>query len=189
VLSAPSTAHRQRYVLAALRALGRSWHGPGTVSCPTFYITDESSGASGCYDQRLRVIHGAAIVSVDDGTVDVGNSLPAPNDAREGDPTWRCASVGTSTGSRDPGGATGDIVPARNGSGAAFDRAYFTRSRSTGDCSAVATIAMSNASLTRDIVLLVLGALAGLGAALTVESALSALVPGRHATSPEDQSS
>jgi hypothetical protein len=141
----------------------------------SFYVVHEPSYVQACYDPGLTLQWGSVTVRVDEGTVDAGGSLPAPDTAREGLPTWQCESLEVTTGARDATHYTGRLVPARNGTGAAWERDYLTRRDNASDCSAIATITMANAGLERDIGLLLIGALAGLGATLLVETGVARL--------------
>jgi hypothetical protein len=121
--------------------------------------------AQAVYTAGLEAIHGS--ITVVSPGAEIGESLPAPSGSTNGSPTWTCVaqpkararplrSAAPSTTPPVVGGTTGGA------SSGAFS-AKVISSAKAGDCSAVAAVIESSAGWQRDLFMLVVGTLAGLG--------------------------
>jgi hypothetical protein len=160
-------------VLAAQRGAGRATR-DATRLPRTAPAIVRSGGVSAVYDRSLETSFGTSIVLIRGGSLISESSLPGPDLSTEGQPTWVCRTRPSQTltlaaASRraDP-----DILRADTTSGAAYSVDYLERSRDA-DCGGVAAIAESRAGFLRDLVLLLVGAVFSLGAALIADAGMA----------------
>jgi hypothetical protein len=167
-------------ILSAQRALGRARPVNRLIVNPNDLTVDSRAlKLAARYDPALEVAYGSAIVRVDNGSIDSDESLPAPTQSVNGNPTWTCAgrarSTMTLTDAPSEGNlATDDYVLLGSdplGSAGALSTAAL-RLGPAGDCSAVVAASEASAQWKRDLVLLLIGALVSLGVTIIVEFAL-----------------
>jgi hypothetical protein len=169
-------------ILSAQRALGKARHVRSLIVGPNDLTVDSRRlGIAARYRPGLEVAYGSATVRVDNGSIDSDESLPAPGESVNGNPTWTCSGRARSTKalaetSSARASDTDDYVllgPDPLGSAGALSTAAL-RARPAGDCSAVVAASEASAQWKRDLVLLLIGAFVSLGVTILVEFALAA---------------
>jgi hypothetical protein len=113
----------------------------GKVKPGDLLIHDPRTGQVVVYEPRLQPLRGSTTVKVENGSVDVGASLPSPNRDFDGHPKWTCKA--TQLSRKDY-----KSLPAQD-----LERKH------ASTCAALAVIEEDVARTQRDILLLMLGAL------------------------------
>jgi hypothetical protein len=160
-------------VLAARRALGQDVPlGRDPPSNPgDLLVSSRRADAQAVYKAGLEAIHGSITVVSPEG--EIGESLPSPPGSTNGSPTWICGAqpkakarpLRSSSPSSRPAVISGT---ARGASSGAFSARVISSAKS-GDCSAVAAVIESSAGWRRDLFMLVVGTVVGLGFTLLVD--------------------
>jgi hypothetical protein len=113
------------------------------------------------------------------GSLDPSSSLPAPTTFASPTSAWHCVNSVPPTRDASPeaqrrGEVAPGIVPTPSGSGVAFTEDAFRSSRvRTQTCGGVAVVEETGSDVARDLDLLIVGALIGLGLALLVQGLLT----------------
>jgi hypothetical protein len=133
------------------------------------YTNNESGTIFAVYDRSLAIHNGLSVVQP--GRNDILKFEPSPNTIAAGLAAIACSQSAPTTG--DLGTRNVDLIfgeSADYGGGALRNRAF---AEQTGlDCSGLVTLAEAGASSQRDLVLLIVGAVFSLGAALVLEIGL-----------------
>jgi hypothetical protein len=144
-----------------------------------------TSGATP-YVGALVVSHGTSIVTVRSGEVSPDMSAPPPSSVVDGNATWTCTATPDTIGrfSDRPGASVPDVVGGRGGGAAYSLRAI--EGTAGGTCRAVAVITEDSAAYSRDLLILVIGAVMGLGLTLVVQAITEMLASrgSRHRQAP-----
>lgn len=174
-------------VLAARRALGQAkpLGGEAPPANPgDLRVSSRRANAQAVYTLGLEAIHGSITVVSPEAEID--ESLPSPPGSTNGSPTWICRAqpkakarpLRSSSRSSTPSVISGTATSASSG---AFSAKVISSAKS-GDCSAVAAVIESSAGWQRDLFMLVVGTLVGLGFTLLVDL----LKRPRSADTPEE---
>ena len=135
-------------------------------------VSSHAKQVEAIYRPGLGAQLGYTTVSVKGGSIATGESLPSPDKHLNGSSTWTCRSRANRAGLLDRKSKqhTPELLvgPSLKTTGALSIDAL--RDASSSDCSAVAVVVESSAALKRDAILLVTGALLGVGAALLSSS-------------------
>lgn len=166
-------------ILSAQRALGNARNVRSLIVGPNELTVDSRrSEIAARYRPGLEVAYGTATVRVKDGSIDSGESLPAPTESINGNPTWTC--VGRARFTRPLADGTRSdrenenyvlLGPDPLGSAGALSTAAL-HAGPAGDCSAVVAAVEGNAQWKRDLILLLIGAVVSLGITIVVERAM-----------------
>jgi hypothetical protein len=139
---------------------------PGEIA-----VSSERLNRAAPYDPGVETTGGITTVRFDEGEVRSSDSLPVADRSIDGNPTWTCDGGKP----RETGGLRArrapDILIGRYGVPESFSRDAVDR-EAASDCSALVSVAESDADRWRDVILLLIGALVSLGAALLVELGL-----------------
>jgi hypothetical protein len=155
-------------VLAAQRARGYAFPLAG-VRLPAnqgnLRVSSTRADAQAVYARGLDAVHGS--ITVVSSAAEIGDSLPGPSGSTNGSPTWTCQAQPKADvhSLRSPPRSSTIAVLSGTGSRAsagAFSAKVIAAAK-TGDCSAVAAVIESSAGWQRDLFMLVVGTLAGLG--------------------------
>jgi hypothetical protein len=160
-------------VLAAKRALDQAYPiGPNLPSNPgDLRVASRRANAQAVYTAGFEAIHGS--ITVVSPEAEIGDSLPSPPGSTNGSPTWTCRAqpkakarpLRSSFRSHAPSVISGTVA----GPSAGAFSAKVISSAKSGDCSAVAAVIESSAGWQRDLFMLVVGTLVGLGFTLLVD--------------------
>ena len=136
-------------------------------------ISSERADVVAPYDPKLETTFASATLVVDDGDILGEESRPGPDETFEGHPAWVCETHPPKSGEidEDQSGPAPDILSGTSTGGAAYSREYTRDTRGT-DCDGIAVVTESSAGTKRDLLLLGLGAIVSLGAAIIVETIL-----------------
>ena len=163
-------------VLAAQEALGHAAPVGEVYSTDrrTLTVFNEETRRGAVYRPQLDPTLSQATVVVQDGSVDVDESLPGPDTAVSGNPTWTChvppRRVGLLT--VDPTESVDVLLgTSQLGSAGALSRRGILH-RPSEDCSGMVAVREASASWQRDLHILIIGVLVSLGAAILVEVGL-----------------
>jgi hypothetical protein len=163
-------------ILSAQRARGEAREienlevGPKDLS-----VDSRRLGIGARYDPALETTYGTATVRIGKGSIDTDDSLPPPTQSVNGNPTWICSGHARATKGLGEKSADGDYVllgPGPIGSAGALSKGALIAGPA-GDCSAVVAAVESGAQWKRDLLLLMIGAIVGLGITILVETAMS----------------
>ena len=165
-------------ILSAQRAVGNAREISRLIVGPNDLTVDSRDlGIAAPYRPGLEVAYGSATVRVDNGSIDSDESLPAPTESVNGNPTWTCVGRARSTRALADGEQPridDDYVllgPDPLGSAGALSNAAL-RAGPAGDCSAVVAVVEGSAQWKRDLILLLIGAAISLGVTILVERAM-----------------
>jgi hypothetical protein len=160
-----------RSVLAAQKARGKATR--GTPPAGELLTVSKETGWSAPYDPTVETVLGSTTVVVNNGDVLNEASRPGPDETTHGYATWVCETTPPTVHviNRLKDGALPSIVSGLNTGGGAYSKAYIKDTRGT-DCDGIAVIVEASAGTKRDLLLLVLGALFSLGAAVLVDTLL-----------------
>ncbi len=134
-------------------------------------VFSRRANAQAVYTAGLEAIHGS--ITVVSPEAEVGKSLPNPSSSTNGSPTWVCAAqpkakarpLHASPRSTRPSVISGTAAGASPG---AFSSKVISSAKA-GNCSAVAAVIESSAGWQRDLFMLVVGTVVGLGFTLLVD--------------------
>jgi hypothetical protein len=153
-------------VLAAMRALNkaRSLDDPLPANPGSLRVSSSRVNAQAVYEPGLDAIHGSITVVTPEG--EVGESMPPPPGSTSGSPTWTCepqSKANPQALDTNPKPGVSVLSGTAAGASAGAFSAKIISSAEAGDCSAVAAVTEASAGWHRDLFMLVVGALTGLG--------------------------
>lgn len=124
------------------------------------------------YVRQLLLSYGESIVTAGAGDVASDLSVPPPATVVGGNKAWVCNGRPDTTGGfpTSAGSAVPDVLTGRGG-GAAYSLSAI-QGTAGGSCRAVAVITENSAAYSRDLIILVLGAVIGLGITLLVQASI-----------------
>jgi hypothetical protein len=160
-------------VLAAKRALGLAY--PLGEDLPAnrgdLRVSSRPAKAQAVYTPGLDAIHGS--ITVVTPQAEIGESLPSPPGSTNGSPTWICRAQPKAKArplrSTRPSSTPSVISGTADGASSGAFSARVISSAKSGDCSAVVAVIESSAGWQRDLFMLVVGTLVGLGFTLLVD--------------------
>lgn len=160
-------------VLAAKRALDLDYPLGETLPANRgdLRVSSRRANAQAVYTPGLDAIHGS--ITVVTPQADIGESLPSPPGSTNGSPTWTCRAQPKARArplrSPLPTGTPSVISGTADGRSSGAFSARVISSAKSGDCSAVVAVIESSAGWRRDLFMLVVGTLVGLGFTLLVD--------------------
>jgi hypothetical protein len=121
--------------------------------------------------------YGTSIVAASSGDVSPSLSEPPPTQVVDGDEAWTCTSNEATIGPfpRHPHAPVPDSVRGGNGSGDVTAFSLSAIANAAGSCKAVVAIDEGSASYSRDLLILVVGGVIGLGLTFVVDAVLERL--------------
>jgi hypothetical protein len=160
-------------VLAAKRARDQDY--PLSEALPAnrgdLRVSSLRANAHAVYTPGLDAVHGS--ITVVTPQAEIGESLPSPPGSTNGSPTWICRAQPKARArplrSIPPASTPSVISGTADGPSSGAFSARVISSAKSGDCSAVAAVIESSAGWQRDLFMLVVGTLVGLGFALLVD--------------------
>jgi hypothetical protein len=145
-----------------------------------FTTVDQRTGLSTPLEPHLEPTHGSTTVAVSRGEVLHEASLPSPDSDYDGYPKWTCSARPRRLEPLTQSGPLPELAFAKNpASVPVFSKTGLAREQKS-NCAGMAVIAEANAGSKRDLLLLIMGTLISLGAAVAVE----VLLDWRHSGGP-----